>query len=208
MRGFLIVKNYDKEIKLYHENLYEINKRIEVIRDHINSKTKEKYLVVEVETVCLQFRKILEKIALLSLIANKDIYSQQYEKFAKHYHAERILNDVSRINPDYYPIPVEIVKKTNDMYELVPIESGFLTKQEFIKIYEICGGMMHADNPYANPKPIKDIQSNFKEWLMKIYNLLKNHNMRLVGGKIMLGAILARADNGLPQVVILERLDD
>ena len=82
------MKNYDKEIELYHETLYEINKRIEVIRDHINKKNKEKYLVIEVETVCLQFRKILEKIALLSLIANKDIYSQQYEKFAKHYHAE------------------------------------------------------------------------------------------------------------------------
>lgn len=55
------MKNYDKEIELYHETLYEINKRIEVIRDHINKKNKEKYLVIEVETVCLQFRKILEK---------------------------------------------------------------------------------------------------------------------------------------------------
>ena len=74
--------DYQIELKLYQDCLYEIKKRIDVIADHINRITTEKYLIIEVETVCLQFRKILEKIALMSLVANKEIYAEQNAKFA------------------------------------------------------------------------------------------------------------------------------
>ena len=56
---------YEIELGLYQDCFYEIKKRTEVIGDHINRKTTEKYLIIEVETVCLQFRKILEKIMLI-----------------------------------------------------------------------------------------------------------------------------------------------
>ena len=62
-------------------------------------------MIIEVETICLQFRKILEKIMLMSLVANKEAYAEQNAKFAKHYHAERIMRDLERINPDFYPVP-------------------------------------------------------------------------------------------------------
>ena len=81
------MNNYKIELGLYQDCLYEIKRRIDVIADHINKVTTEKYLIIEVETVCLQFRKILEKIALMSLVANKELYAEQHEKFAKHYHA-------------------------------------------------------------------------------------------------------------------------
>ena len=38
----------------------EINRRIDVINEHLDGVINEKLLVVEAETVCLQFRKILE----------------------------------------------------------------------------------------------------------------------------------------------------
>ncbi len=77
---------YEIELGLYQDCLYEIKKRTEVIGDHINRKTTEKYLIIEVETVCLQFRKILEKIMLMSLVVNKEAYAEQNDKYVKHYH--------------------------------------------------------------------------------------------------------------------------
>lgn len=71
------MSNYKIELNLYQDCLYEIKRRIDVAADHINKVTTEKYLIVEVETVCLQFRKILEKIALMSLVANKELYAAQ-----------------------------------------------------------------------------------------------------------------------------------
>ena len=66
------------ELRLYYNCLDEIKRRINVIADHLNNITTEKYLIVEVETVCLQFRKILEKIMLMSLVANKEQYGADY----------------------------------------------------------------------------------------------------------------------------------
>ena len=108
------MSNYKIELNLYQDCLYEIKRRIDVAADHINKVTTEKYLIVEVETVCLQFRKILEKIALMSLVANKELYAAQNQKFARHYHAERIMRDLERINPDFYPVPIKRIQKDNE----------------------------------------------------------------------------------------------
>ena len=201
------MNEYKVELGLYQDCLYEIKRRIDVIADHLNGVTNEKYFLIEVETVCLQFRKILEKIALMSLVANKELYAKQNDKFAKHYHAKRILNDLERINPNFYPVPTKRVEHENKLDEWIKIENGYLTKEELIEIYEKCGSMMHAQNPFAGEKPLKEIQEYFPEWLEKICILLKHHQIELVGGEVMIVALLERSDNGLPQAMLFERVD-
>src|SRR5699024_5058643 len=128
------MEDYKVELNLYHDCLYEIKRRIEVIADHLNKKITERYLIIEVETICIQFRKILEKIMLMSLLDNKEAYAEQNEKFAKHYQEERIMKDLERINPDFYPVPTKRNYKENGDDEWENIESGYLTKDELIHI--------------------------------------------------------------------------
>lgn len=201
------MNKYNIELNLYHDCLYELQRRISVISDHLNGKIHEQYLIIEVETLCLQFRKVLEKIALMSLVANKEAYAQQNEKFAKHYHAERILNDLERINPAFYPKPIKRVRQENGIYDLVPLTEGFLTKEEFVQIYEKCGGILHAQNPFSSQKDIDMINALFPVWITKICVLLNEHIMTLTNSNIMLVAMMKRADNGLPQAVIFEQLN-
>lgn len=201
------MNEYKIELNLYQDCLYEIKNRINVIADHLNHITTEKYLIIEVETICLQFRKILEKIALMSLVANKKLYSEQHEKFAKHYHAQRILHDLERINPEFYPVPTKTRTNEKGIKEWIEIKSGYLTKEEFIKIYEQCGGMMHAQNPYASMKNYEAIQKCFPEWLTKICILLNHHHISLVGNEIKVVALMERSDNGLPQAVVFKRVN-
>ena len=47
------------------------------------------------------------------LVANKESYAEQNDKFVKHYHTKRILNDLERINPDFYPVPTKRVTHEN-----------------------------------------------------------------------------------------------
>lgn len=202
------MNQYEIELNLYYDCLFEIKKRIEVVADHINKKTNEKYVIVEVETICLQFRKILEIIMLISLVANKEAYAKQNENFSKHYHAKRIMRDLERINPDFYPVPIERIGNENEYDELHPIENGSLTKAELIHMYEICGGMMHAQNPFSEGKQIEEIQRKFPEWLTKICKLLNHHQITLVGGKLMVVALMERKDNGLPQVVVFKAINE
>ncbi len=187
----------------YYNNLFDIKKRVEVITEHLSGVRKTKYLITEVEFLCLQFRKILELIALSSLIANKDEYSKQHEKFGKHWNARLIFQDLERINPSFYPIPTnQILKEINGkrIFELEPITDGFLTKENFLLVYEKCGGMLHADNPYGQKRDIEALKQEFPEWINKIIKLLNHHNILLVDGETMIVGLMHGENNGLPQV--------
>lgn len=189
------------DIKKYQNNLYDIKKRTEVISEHLSGIRNTKYLITEVEFLCLQFRKILELVALSSLVANKDEYSKHHEKFAKHYNARLILQDLERINPDFYPKPTkQIVKEINGQkfFDLQPVTEGFLTKEEFLSVYEKCGGMLHADNPYGQKKDIEKLRTDFPSWLTKIIKLLNHHNITLVDNETMVIGLMQGEKDGLP----------
>ncbi|WBB29143.1 hypothetical protein [Parvimonas micra] len=196
--------DYENELKLYRECLYEIKRRVEVIDDHIKGITTESYIIIEVETLCLQFRKILENIALLSLVANKDLYAENNRKFARHYHAKRIIRELERINPDFYPVPTKRIINENGMYEWINIDNGYLTKEDFVNIYEICGGMLHAKNPFSSEKPVREIQKSFLDWLMKITILLNEHHIKLVGGDVLFVGQMAVKGSEFPSAYIFE----
>lgn len=204
--------DYKVELGLYHDCLYEIKRRLDVIADHLGGKTKEKYRIIEAEVVSLQFRKILEMTALMSLVANKEAYAEQNEKFARHYHAERIINDLERINPNFYPCPIMRIEQEGNFDRLENLTEGFLTKEEFVKVYEKCGAMMHAHNPFgdkkAGDKLLEECEALFPEWYSKICILLKHHRIELIGGKAMVIGLLERSDNGLPQAIIMEAIEE
>ena len=52
------------EIVKYRDCLWEIKKRIDVIKSHLNGRYFTEHLITDVELMCLQFRKIVELIAL------------------------------------------------------------------------------------------------------------------------------------------------
>lgn len=167
------------------------------------------YLITDVELLCLQFRKILELIALSSLVANKKEYSKQHDKFARHYNARLILQDLERVNPNYYPEPTKQIVKEIDgqtLFELQPVTEGFLTKEEFLEMYEKCGGMLHAENPYGHNRDVKKLKEKFPVWLSKIIKLLNHHNITLVDGETMIIGFMQGKEDGLPQVTIFERI--
>ena len=136
----------DKYIKV----LAEIKRRTAVI-DAIHFKEiNSLYEATTIETAYLQLRKILELIAFSSLIANINVYSKQYNKFATHYNAHLMFKDMKRVNVNFYPEPIIQTPSKNHEFvsEWSTPSSGYLTKDDFLELYEKCGRMMHAENPY------------------------------------------------------------
>lgn len=76
-------------IALYADQMREIKRRMEVIDFFLHRGGHALYHPTTTESVCLQFRKILELIAFGSLIANKEHYSAVHKKFESHWNAER-----------------------------------------------------------------------------------------------------------------------
>ena len=76
----------------------------------------------------VQFRKILELIAFASLTSNKDAYARAYKNFDEHWKAEQILKCVGKLNPHFYPTPLEPPRREpGDIMYNKPRVNNYLT---------------------------------------------------------------------------------
>lgn len=167
----------------YLDVLREIKRRTRVIDAFMAGNTHAVFEATNIETVCLQFRKILELIAFSSLIANVKEYSQQYDKFAEHWNARLMLRDLERVNANFYPRPIiqEPASEPGITMRWLARPDDYLTKDRFIGVYEKCGGLMHAENPYASPMDYGYYKQQLVPWRKQIINLLNAHIVALSG---------------------------
>ena len=169
-------------IQLYAQQMREIKRRIEVIDFFLVESGNALYKPTSIESICLQFRKILELIAFGSLIANKERYAAAYSKFASNWNAELLLKDLRRVNPKFYPMPIE--ERPSDRpgikSEILPIVDGFLMEDDFVSVYKQCGGMLHAANPYGSKIGRHFFEKEFPIWRAKIIRLLNSHEVHFV----------------------------
>jgi len=135
------------------------------------------------ELIFLQLRKSLELIAFASLAANKDAYAAVFPTFAEDWKAKRILEKIEKINPDFYPMAL------NPPEEIAPgrkyfsrPDSGFMTKDEFLTLYQIASEVLHTRNPFTGKDPTINIKYSFPEWVARIQRLLAWHRIGLASG--------------------------
>jgi hypothetical protein len=172
---------FEMSIDLYLKLMTEIKNRVQSIADILNQNKTTTFQVTNIEFMCLQIRKILELISLSSLVMNHELFEKEKVKYQKFWHAERILNDIERLNPDFYPVPILELPPKDDQVEKILMErdDDFLTKKEFVKIYEKCGKIMHAENPFGSQIDSNYYQKQIGIWLTKITKLLNCHKIRL-----------------------------
>lgn len=166
-------------IKLRYNSISEVLK---------GEKYKTPYSITQVEFCALQIRKILESIAYGSLVVNKDLYRAHFENIEAMWNGKLILNDMRRVNPKFYPEPI-IIDHTKNIDEFVTKSDGFLTEEEFIKIYDNCGKLLHSNSPFQHDKDIKAqyelSASLILVWCAKINGLLNTHLIHLADQKTM-----------------------
>ncbi len=136
---------------------------------------------------------MLEQIAFGSLIANKDVYSKVRASFATDWHATRMLKQLSEINPEFYPQPLnEASRKVENgrrHIHLEPLSDVFLTKDDFVLLYDYSSDVLHSQNPYKAIGPTIHVGRSPKDWLSRIQKLVALHRVRLATDAIWIGAV-------------------
>jgi hypothetical protein len=134
------------------------------------------------ELIFLHFRKALEEIAFASLSANREKYSQARAGFATEWNARRMLFDfMTKVNPNFYPIPLKPPQEIGPgqkHFDRVP--DGYLTKEDFVTLYDSSAEVLHCRNPYAPGDPIINVKYTVDEWSHRIKALLSWHFVQLV----------------------------
>ena len=171
----------------YIEQMEEIKRRLETIEKLVDISIARLYLPVVTESVYLQFRKILELIAMASLVVNKEAieeFGKGMQKLSGEWNGYKILKRVEAINPKFYPVPV-VEKPSNDPRVKVKLENktiGFLSKDMFSELYnKKCRRILHAENPLKEQTNYTELWDEGPLWKMRIMELLDTHQINLVG---------------------------
>lgn len=156
------------------------------------------------EFCLLQIRMVCELISLACLVAHGDI--SKSNRLTKTYQADRIIAELEKLHPDFFPKPVTMTHTSNPVgWHLQPLKSGFLTKPEFLKLYHRrCGGALHRGSLRNLLSSNRQQQVQFDEirlWVDKIRKLLDRHIVFLRDGKTVVLAIMDNG-NGAVQVAI------
>lgn len=175
----------EPDTQAYIAVMGEIKRRVDVVRALIRNEATVLYRATHVESMVLQVRMITELIALASIAANRNLFEEHRQKFEKHWHPEKILKDVEKLNPNFYPRPVKEVasERPGVVNDLVDIKSGFLTREQLIGVHGRCGDLLHAKNPYGKGVDYKLYERMVPQWLEQIRVLLNCHQVHLLDSK-------------------------
>lgn len=180
-----------KDVQKYINCMEEIKLRQKGITLVLEGEYTTPYPMTNVEFLCLQFRKILELIAMASLSANKESYEHVYKKFFKHWNAKKILDSIQKINPNFYPVPGKQIIENNKVVEVVPITTDYLSKEIFIEVYNECSEMLHSKNPYNSKQlSIESLKPKFLMWNSMIIRLLNHHQLQLINSDYQLWVLM------------------
>lgn len=167
------------------------------------------FRITDAEFLALQFRKIIELIALSSLSAHRHEYEKVYEHFRRHWKADRIVVAIEKITPDFYPKPGVQVRdpETGKATEVKPKKDGFLTKPEFIEVLDECSDLLHAENPYYPKRlDLPRLREKFARWRGQIIALLNHHQVQLVDPDRELWVVMHAEKDGKVHVAEMLRV--
>lgn len=176
------------DAQIYCNCMARIRRRLDAIDDalagRINTNGNNDVLA---EVIFIQFRKTLEEIAFASLSANKDVYAAVHAKFTVHWRANEMLNELEKVNPSFYPVAVQPPKETTHGFKHFDrLLDGFITREEFARLYKHSSEVLHTRNPYKEGDPTINIGYTVQEWAARIRNLVRWHFVTLVSGDVLL----------------------
>jgi len=135
------------------------------------------------ELIFLHFRKALEGIAFSSISANREQYAAARAGFATEWNARRMLGFVENVNPNFYPVPLQPPRETAPGHKYFDrVKDGFLTKEDFVSLYDISAEVLHSPNPYNPAGFTIDFKHTVDVWSTRIKALLTWHLVQLLGG--------------------------
>lgn len=180
--------------RLYANSMSRIYQRVGLVHRVLDRQCDLGSEAFDTELVYLQFRKVLEEIAFSSLAANKTEYAALHTNFSKHWKAEKILQELEKLNPGFYPAALEAPTSSLGFHHFGQLSSGFLTREEFADLYDICSQILHTRNPYSQDDPVIQARYSGDQWVSRIQRLLSWHSVQLLSGEILMVNIPASGD--------------
>lgn len=136
----------------------------------------------DADAAILQLRKSLEAIAIASIAPHKVRYEEFRSRcenqpdYRKDYRATKILQVLSKINPDFYPTPLlPEVRQPDGSWHFNRKTEGVISKKHFTKIYDRLGRHLHSENLWGSLEGFDALISEVPKFINESFALLKIH---------------------------------
>jgi len=168
---------------LYCDLMEEVKRRVDVV-SHVTGGGARLPALAAYELCYLQLRFVCELIALGCLAAHGDIHHKVGKRLLRDYNADHIIKGLSDLHPDFYPRPTRQIKddETGRPVSWKPIEDGYLTKDELLKLYGACGDVLHRGgfDRLLRPREIDVGLAPVEACKERIVTLLNHHQIQLI----------------------------
>lgn len=202
-RDILTQEEIKGTISRYCDIMESVKHRLELV-----SKIVDGYRIFEseyhtYEFVAVQLRKVLESVAFASLCANRKRYAENYSGFRTEWSARRILTNIERMHPNFYPVPLQPFTTNPDGSKHFPVvDDGFMRRDEFEELYDTCSAVIHTTNPFSDTTSI-DFRLSVQEWVNRIRSLLNIHRLQLAGTETI-WVVFMSGEGGKVQAITAE----
>ena len=193
---------------LYRRLMEEIKERMDILKQFCVEDPRPKHGLphARAQEFCyLELRFVCELIALASLVAHGDIAATKHPKLRKEYKPGVILDEMLRLNPDFYPRACD--QRLDEKGRLAgwSIARDPLTQKHLNELWIESGRFLHRGN-------INDIESEKRpdfyrltQWHNKIRRLLNIHIVCLVDRKTAFCVVLNEEQTGGVVMVQMDR---
>jgi hypothetical protein len=200
---------------LYADLMTEIKVRIGAINAGTLNRLPVPPQIVK-EFCFLQIRMICELIALGCLTAHGDISATKTTKFQKAWEADKIIEYLEALHPDFFPVPVIQGTPVPNVrgvpgsrhHTIEPKLPNPLPKTEFLKLYRKCGETLHRGSIkklLSQKAPIQIHYPDITAMAQKLQDLLNVHTVVMLGGEMFFVCVLFNKDDNMNvQVAIAE----
>ena len=179
-----------------------IKQRLALVRSITTGAVSTGHEGFDAELACLQLRKTLELIAFAALTANRARYAEAHSDLTSTWSAKRILERLAQMHPDYYPVPMVFKdEEPGGIKTFAEIADGFLSKDDFIFLYDKCSDVVHSWNPHRRDERRVDFGRSIADWIGRIELLLGLHRIRLIDQPEFLVVYLSYPEDGKAHVL-------
>lgn len=198
---------------IYLGNISEALARLTACERFISSYSVSRDVFV-LDAAILQMRKALEAFAFAAIAPNKTQYEKyraQAERnpdFTKDFNARSILQFLSKVNADFYPLPASApIAVAPGNWHFDRRNDNSLTKEKFASFYDRLGKHLHADNPWGNDKCLDNLAKDIPEVIAATRALLSWHFTTIRTPQFSGVWVVEAPSSGAPPRIIVGQAD-
>lgn len=141
------------------------------------------------------------------MLTNAQALDRAIESFTNH-KVKPIHNILAKVNPDYWPHPVDDAQPISGHRSVLPMDDPCLKKDRWESEWAWVSTMLHARNRALKPRDIETDFRRLDRLGFSIIRLLNQHWRTLAGSPDQIACVMKGRGDGKVHVSYMERLDD